>query len=320
MARDFFTQLREFRWRGIAFPITNTRLVLRQDLALHRFVGRPGADIEGTGRAPFEISASIPFFNDIDPGPKESWTKGRLYPAVWKQFLEAMADPSTGSIQHPELGVIRAKPHMCETDWDHKTRGGVPVQAAWLETTEDPNALAALLSATSPLAGALEASKNLDALLKQTNVKIPVQSNEAKPSFQDMMRGIQGIFDQTTLLSRAISGSLANIEYRLGAVADAIDQAAKAPGQAVNDVKNWPLRDAVERMKNATRDLEKKIMAGSRPIGVYLPGRGATLGKIANDIPAPITDLMSLNPGLIATPVVPAQSLVRYYLVAALAA
>lgn len=314
MAKDFFTQLRGFAWRGISVPIINTRLVLRQDLAPHRFVGRPGADIEATGRAPIEIMAEIPFFNDIAPGPRESWKRGRLYPTTFRQFLAAMADTSTGILSHPELGDIKCKPRSFEPTWDGKTRGGVPCSASWLETTEDPSAFAQLVAAVSPVAGAIEAAQDLDASLGKITPPFETVTIPPAPSFNDMMRSVQGVFDQVTLMQQRYAGVLNNIVYRVDNIINAMNAASKASSNSSLLVTYWPLRDACSRMKSSATDLKKALLAGPRPIGIYMPGSIATMAKIAGDIPASIVDIMKLNPSLLAAPVVPANSAVRYYL------
>jgi hypothetical protein len=315
MARDPFEQLREFSWRGIGVPVISTRLVLRQDLAQHRYVGRPGAEIEATGRAPFEISAEIPFLRHLTPGPRESWKKGALYPDVWKKMLAAMADTSTGDLQHPELGIIKCKPHTFDAPLDAKVRGGVMGTATWIETTEDPNALSALIAAVSPLAGALQAAKDIDRHL--TTITPPLPTPKVKePSFDDMMRSIQGVFDQVTLMQKRVGGTIDNILYRVNNIERSMNAALHISPNSSSQVKNWPMRDACARMKSAMRDLKKQLLTGSKPIGIYIPGRSATMGKIAADIPTDIGSLMNLNPSLLARPIVPANSKIRHYLAA----
>lgn len=315
MATDLFEKLRGFSWRGIGAPITSMRLVLRQDLAQHKFVGRPGADVEATGRAPFEITATIPFFNNIEPGPNESWTAGTLYPNVWKQYLAAMADTSTGDLTHPELGTIRCKPREFDTDWQHSTRGGVPCNVSWLETTDDPNALASLIAAVSPLAGAIQAASDIDTHLGAIQPPLP-DKPEFKPSFADAMRAVQGVFDQAGLLARRQFGMIDEILYRVNAIEFSMSLAARQPGNGVASVLNWPMRDALQRMKSSANDLKKTLITGKKAIGIFIPSRAGTMGKLATDIHASMTDLLLLNPSLVANPIVPAGSKVRFYIAA----
>lgn len=314
-APDLFERLREFRWRGIGVPVESMRLVLRQDLAQHKYVGRPGADIEGTGRAPLELSATIPFNNFLTPGPSESWTPGTLYPDVWKKFTAAMADTSTGNLQHPELGTITCKPHTFEVDWKNSTRGGVPCNASWLETTENPNSLALLLAAINPMAGAVQAAKDIDRNLPFLTPPLP-STPTYQPTFADAMRTVQGVFDQVSLLQKRAAGVLDNILYRVNAIQQAMARAGLRIENQRSSVISWPLRDALQRMAASANDLKKSLLNGKKRIGLYLPARDGTLAKLASDIPAPIGDLIILNTPLLKNPIVPAHSVVRYYLAA----
>jgi hypothetical protein len=231
-------------------------------------------------------------------------------------MLAAMADTSTGTLQHPVLGNITCKPHTFETDWKGATREGVPCSASWLETTEDPNSLALLIASVSPMAAGLQASADIDKHLPNLTPPLPALP-QYQPNFQDAMRSIQGVFDQVSLLQQRGAGVINNILYRVNAIQNAMATAARLPGGAQNSALAWPMRDALQRMTAAANDLKKTLLVGKKSIGIYMPARNATMGKLAADIPAPITDLLVLNPSLVASPIVKANSKIRYYLPAA---
>lgn len=309
-----FGQLNETRWRDVSFPIISTRLILRQDLVQHKFVRIDGADVESTGRAPFEITCQIPFYNHIAPGPREFWSRGTLYPKQWRRFLSAMSDGTTGVFNHPELGEINAKPEHVDTDWTFSTRGGVLVNASWIETTDDPTRLASLIAAVSPLASAIQAAADIDKNLPNITPALPTNPPTFAPTFEDSMRSLQGVFDQTTLLSRRFTGQIDNVLYRVSALENSMELAANAPGAAKQHVLNWPMNDAIQRMKSAANDLKTQLIQGNKKIGIYLNPGSLTMGGVSAAIPAPITDLMRLNPGLLANPIVPPNSKIRYFL------
>ena len=116
-ASQLFASLLEFRWRDVSFPTTEFTTELRQDLAIHKLVDRDGAFVEGTGRAPLQITARVACLNGLDAGPNEHWQRP-LYPYTWRKLFEACADKSTGTLQHPELGPITTTAAMyAPTDW-----------------------------------------------------------------------------------------------------------------------------------------------------------------------------------------------------------
>jgi hypothetical protein len=50
------------------------------------------ADVEPTGRSPLEITAKVPFLNNIASAPSELWPSGNLYPNQFRLFFAACVD------------------------------------------------------------------------------------------------------------------------------------------------------------------------------------------------------------------------------------
>ena len=297
---ELFAQLKEFSWRGIAFPATTFETVLRHDLAEHKYPDRDGADVEATGLAPIEITARVPFRNGVIPARSESF--GRLYPDTWRRFIAAMADKSTGTLQHPELGPLRCKPHSVRTVWAAEPRDGVDVDCSWIETI-DPQQKVAM---PSPIQTAMRGALDLDASLG-TVASLP-QTPTYEPNFADMMRGIQAIGDSVTLLSHRGAGVIASVEYRAQAVIDSVDRADKA-----GDVTLWALRQAAERVKSGVRGLRDTLLQSKRRIGLYPVPKPMTLAGVAAALSVDVTDLIDLNPGLLRLPIVAQGAIVRFY-------
>lgn len=308
----FNTTLAEYRWRGIGFPTTSFKVVMRQDLAPHAFVSRDGADVEATGRAPLEFSARIPFTNNIAPGQGETWTRGTLFPGQWKKMLLAMADRSTGVMQHPAMGAIKCKPSHFEADWDGNTQDGIFADASWLETTDDGNSLTALVASISPIAQATQAARDLDKGLKQITPPLP-STPAYQPTFEDAMRSVQSVFDQVTLMKRRDAGILDNIKYRLTLIRDAMRQSDRTSGGPVHNVLTWPVREAMSRLSGSLDGVRDNLLKKARPIGLYYPADDTSLPMLTIELKAQIGDLMALNPKLLAIAYVPANSAVRYY-------
>src|SRR5450631_3336877 len=206
---DLFAALIQMSWKGIAFPYIETDLELRQDLAIHKFVDRDGAHIEGTGRAPIQFTARIPFINGLQTGKNENWPR-TLYPTVWKQFFAACADKSTGLLIHPELGEFTCKPESIHTRWAADARGGVYVNATWLETDDGINELDRNLAAVSPTSNVQQAAAALDQQILTLNPNIVPKPYTPPITFQDMVRSVRAVFDQGTLLQKQYAGRLDN--------------------------------------------------------------------------------------------------------------
>lgn len=304
-----FAGLLEHRWREVSFPTESFELSFRHDLAIHKLVDRDGAFVEGTGRAPMQFTARIPFVNGITPGPNEHWQRP-LYPFAWRKFLVAFADKSTGPLQHPELGDIPCKPESFRCVWSAHRRGGVDVEAAWIETDDtDQDILGQALAAPSPLADLDQAAADADQILE---TPLPAPNLPSLPTFpvtfEDFMRSIRGAIDQTTLLQKRFAGQLDNIQYQA--------QLLKGSVARANNALYWPLTQVAERMTASSNVVRSTLLTRGRRVGLYRVPKGSTLAQIANTIPAPIGDLVSLNRALVARPVVPRDSVVRYYLAA----
>ena len=301
---DLFGSLLGFSFRGIGIPYSDLKLVLRQDLAVHKFVDADGAEVEGTGRAPLEISGKFPFINGITQGPNEVW-QSPLYPDGWRLFLGAMAARTTGELIHPELGKINVKPSHCETDWVATRRGGVDVSASWIETIDQTSADANFLSNPSPVAEMAEAAANVDAAIIGPYPSMPSLPTSAA-TFQQLAQSLQSIAGLPDLLAASVGGNIAAIVASANGVAKAVDK--------TGSVLNWPVTNGIQAMISAANGLEQSILQKKRAIGLYTTQVDATLGAIAALIPgSDMGDLFVLNPSLLQSPVVPAKSTVRFY-------
>lgn len=303
---DVLTQLLGFRWRAVSFPVTEMTLQLRQDLVQHKYFLKDGADVEATGRAPLQISATIPFRNNVARGLSEEFRV--LYPDGFRAFLAAMADRTVDYVQHPELGPIRCRPEECSVNWTGMKRDGVDVTATWIETTEFEDSLQDALALQSPIAESEYAAIALDSAFRVADEDIP-KTPEYQPDFSDTMRGIAALGDQVSLASGRVTGKIDQVAFRVSNVKRAFERA--------NNPKNFPVQQALERMTAALRGIHNTLAVGKRPISFYRAPRDITLAGLASVIPANLTDLMRLNPRLMQQPIVLENTAVQFIPLAA---
>lgn len=301
-----FASLLEYRWRGVGFPTESFGIELRQDLAIHKMTDRDGAYIEGTGRAPLQFTARIPFLNGLTTGQNETWNQHGvdLYPAQWRKFFTACADRSTGVLQHPELGPITCKLETCHTEWSSGVRSGVWVAAVWIETDDsDIDQVAAALASPSP-GGQVQASAvDLDTLGPNVvGPPLPVFPF----SFEELAFALRGVIDTPSLMAKELGGRIDNILYQAGMITTALkfqDTSAL----------NWPIYDATQKIQSAARDLKALQLTSGRSVSFYVVLVDQPLFSVSQNIPAPLDDLFTLNPQLIQRPVITAGTRVRYY-------
>lgn len=324
---DVLAGLLAYSWKGVAFPSAGFRIRLRQDLAMHEYAERDGAHIEGTGRAPLEFSARIPFRNGIELAPSEAAVKQPIYPTAFRDFFDACADRSTGDMVHPEFGRIKCKLQDVDVSYDPNRRDGVDVEVVWIEATDKPSDLLDILSAPSPAqqiaASANDADAAIDAALAALKSKNSTTDSVVRAyledlkktsltsgSLGDLARKLQSIGDQTDLIQRQAAGAVASLDFRARNIADSLDRAQSHPVY-------WPLQEAAMRIQAAAADLKSSVSTKNRQLGIYVVAADTTPASIAQDIPAPLGDLLQLNPALAGGPVVLSGARVRYYLNAA---
>jgi hypothetical protein len=302
---DLFSQLRPMSWRGIQFPTANFRVSLQQDHVEHKFADTDGAHIEATGREPMVFSARLMFRNGIVRGPNEGWPAA-LYPVMWKQFMAAAADRSSGIFQHPELGPITCKLRSAETVWDANIRDGVDVDATWVESTDDTAGVAAALTSESPVKDIKLAAASLDASTSITRDATPVEkAGVDEVTFTDLVNSIQTVTDQAALLNRQTVGKIDAIRYRTELLIDSVERAG--------DVTQWPIKQAAERMRAGLTELQKKTISRSKPVSKFVVPRECTMTSLALTLGRHVTSLISLNPRLVAKPTIRKDTVVRYF-------
>lgn len=303
---QLFSNLLPMSWRAIEVPYEETSIELRQDLAIHKFSDRDGAHIEGTGRAPLQFRARIPFINGLSRGLQESWVQP-LYPLVWRQFFAACADRTTGLFIQPELGEFKCKVESFSTTWSATRRGGVDCNVVWLETDDSIDELGFDLASPSPLANAQQAAGDLDSDILNLDPAIVPQPYVPPFSFSDLMMSIRAVTDIPTLLSKEFAGRIDNFIYQAQQLEDSLNRAENA------SPLNWPMFQSAELGKSACYDLKATQIAKARPVSFYRSPKDCTLAQISGQLNANIVDIMTLNPAYVQTPVVPANSIVRFY-------
>jgi len=310
-------QLREFSWKGISFPVAKVHFSLQQDLVEHRFWAQDGANVEATGRAPFTVSATLLFRNNLSRGRTETW--GALYPTTFRQFIDASLDRTTGVLVHPEFGPMNCKLKSAEIDHVADRRDGCDVEASWVETREKENTSASAFTQQTQIAevelAAFDLDGNLSTLaaaagisgINSNTYSVTLPKTAAyKPNFADSIRSIVAVGDQVSLLSRQVGGQFAAINYRLNQIETSL-QGAKSALNAV-------VLQSINRMRHATNNLQQKLLQKQRETRIYITPMIKTLASISVDVAGnTVGDLIRLNPTLVAFATVPRGTAVRYY-------
>jgi hypothetical protein len=299
-----FSGLYEFAWKGVSAPTSLVTFEFRQDLAIHKFADRDGAHIEGTGRAPMQFTAHIPFYNGLFPAASETWSQP-LYPNQWRAFVSACADRTAGPLQHPELGPINCKLEHFRSTLSADRRTGQLVECVFLESDDTASQLQTDLGNNSPLANVAAFASDLDGQLATA----PVPGIPALPTFPltftALANFVKGAIDSTTIMQKQFAGQIDNIVYQANAVQNSLDMASNS--------LNWPIYRNLGGLRSAAMDAKLMLLAKGRAISQYTVPKDSTFGQLASSIPANLSDLIVLNRLLAINPVVPRDAVVRFY-------
>jgi hypothetical protein len=309
---DLFAQLKEFQWKGVAFPSSEDDIEIRQDLVIHRFADRNGAYVEGQGRHPLQITARIPFLNYIYSGTNETWPQGALYPYQWRLFIAQCLEGTSGTLQHPELGPLNCKIDLAKSTWSGKVRGGVWVQAVWVESDDtQADQLGQDLSSASPIGNLTATADDLDENIQTLAAALAAQANPLPAlgfPFTDLASALLSVTDSGTILQKEYQGRAANILYQADQVQDALDRSP------VIGPMSWPIYQGLQRIKDAAYAAQAQpAIAGRAPVLTKLLAKDCTHAQAAFICGATIDDYLVLNAALLGIPVLPAGTSVSYY-------
>lgn len=299
---DVLAQLVGPEWRDVPFPLVSLRNAGGHDLVEHKRPGKSKYHVENTGENNMVFSATIPFRNNIRPAPSEKWFGRTPYPELFRAFLDACRDPTTGPLIHPELGRVYVKCRNFEWFYDANRRDGGDFDVEWIESPlnlDEPPTFE-----PSPVASAFALAQQLDEQILEL-VPPPPELEEDAASFSDLVRFLQAIPDTFTLLSRRIGG----IFHRIASKLDRLEQAMKR----FVATRWWPIVDGMEHFRAVVFDLERKFGAGAKPIREYVVLIDSTMATLAQILGQEIDDMIRLNRDLMAKPVIRRGTRVKYY-------
>jgi DNA circularisation protein N-terminus len=291
MARDLYALLPNVSWRGIPFPVESLENDLSQMHVEHYFVYKDGCHIEATGRNALVFQARIPFHNGIIPGPGESWNGQILYPDLFRKFLAACIDRTSGELRHPDFGAVQCKARNVK--WRYAGgmgRDGATIDVSWHETTDNGDNLAKATSEASPIAAAIAAADAIDAnLAVKRESKAPADKTFMQ-SLGDSL-GKRFSFGDSTRAYNDGTGSLGDIKRNNDNLASGLD--------AKNDVNDWRLRQSSEDLRAATFSLSANPNTdATQSIQGHTTENPTTVPLLAVKLNTSTQSLISLNPSL----------------------
>lgn len=318
---DVLSTLQECSFRGIPFPVSSIQESGSQDMPQHKATDRDGAFVEGTGRNPYTYRVEAPLYAaTVARGKNESWTD--LYPGTFVRLRTAFEDRQTGTFVHPQLGPIPVKATTWASVLNSDERGGQIAIMEFVETRDDADSPAFTASVTT---SARSTALDLDAQLATLNPPPEVFGvNDEEQSFLDIIDAITTASSTADLAGRQALAKIDRTVNKLTSLADTLDPNAQvviteASGLATDLGSLGPGKSRIwqncQTLKSLLRDYRGKLAVDdNRTIRTYIVPRRTMLVCISTRIGVPISEILALNPGISrARPIVPADTIVRYY-------
>lgn len=313
-ALDVLEFLYEAMWKDIAFPTTKFRMSIAHDLAEHKYWGVDGARVESTGLAPLRFSFSSPLTTGIEPGKKETWKN--LYPLQFRALVSSFQLKEKGYLVHPEYGRILCKAERMDIDWNAERRGGADCEMSFVATADDTDADSGeLTTRSSPVktidnmaaADSPQFKADLKTLLLAAKLPLPPYLMKKTVSLSDMISDIKAIANYPAMLAYKGQGAIASLAYHAKEIGAAAERSRTA--------FSWPMTQQAEQMKETAFDAKQTLLQSSKNIGKFVVPFTTTLAGVCQQVQgAKLADLISLNPGIMANPVIETGAVVRYYL------
>lgn len=295
MADLFSTQLDECSWRGVSFPIEMVGEKGGQRLAIHHKMDRDGAQVESTGRLPLSFTVKAYFLEGLTPGQNESWAD--LYPQGWLQMRDYLMKKSTGIFVHPLYGEINCKPVAWNVAFTSEIRSGVIVDMEFMETIDDTDV--GVVLAPTVISGVTSAALNLDTQMLNPVTKPPFVPNMGGfPSYSSAVSDILSIGQLQGV------NKIDNLTNELFSFGDSLNIADDLVA-AFSDV-TYDFIDALNTLK-------LQFQFSQKDTAIYTVGFDTTLASIAGFVGNSITQIIELNPFLLAEPIIPRDTEVAYY-------
>jgi hypothetical protein len=300
-------------WRGLlAPPYDVLSFSWKNRLAVREYYDVDGDAHDPTGRGSIPMTARLYFVNTV---VAEYAGLGRLFPEYWEQWRNELQDGQPGDLEHPALGLIRARVPTVAGVVETKVQSGIIVDISWIETNEDPSVLTELGNiAANPAQLATDADTNAGAFgVVVAPGRLPVMftvqyglqfpSGFVQPTLASIFAAIYtSVFAATLNASAMLLSLMGDVAAMIGAI------------QALDDVAAWPALVSLLSFWNALRTMQRNIAAVARTTAQEVVTKQTTLDAFALAHGNSLAEILALNAAAITSSYVPRGTTLSYYL------
>jgi hypothetical protein len=299
-------------WRGLlAPPYDVLPFKWKNRLPERKYYGVDGDAHDPTGRDSIPMSARLCFVNTV---VDQYQGLGRLYPDYWEQWRNELMDGQAGDLEHPALGLLRARVDLVSGVLETKVQSGIVVEISWIETNEDPATFTALGNvAADPAQLASDADTNAAAFnVVVAPGRLPVMfSTQYGLTFPSgfVQPTLAGIFDaiRTSVFVADLS-ALSTLGALMGDVAAMVGAL-----QALDTAEAWPAIVSCRSFWMALRTMQANLAAAARETKTTVISKSTTLDVFARLYNNSVAEIMALNAGALTGSYAPRGTALTYY-------
>lgn len=287
---DALKKLPLLTWRGLSAPCETAPFDGAHEQAPRAYPYVNGEGHDHTGRRSYVAHARLHFGEGVEEG---------AFTYLWPRWRIALEDGSAGTLVHPVLGTFNARVLTWSGDLNAHNRGGIVVDVVWAESLVDPTRQDEFETPPFALDVLAEAA---EAAAAEYGITWPTGRRET--SLLDAIKQVQGALFSASL---TLSGYVTQV---MGVVTDMIDMA-----ESLTDPTSWPAYDNLVHVWSQLSALQRKAESkfSGRSTRMRKIAVASTLDALSRETGTSVSDLLALNPGAAAGPVVPAGTTIVYF-------
>lgn len=307
---DQLQYIKETSWAGIGFPNTGVIDEISFDLAIHKFPGLDGGRVENTGRNPGVFQITGIFSNHIDPANGETWKKGTLYPGVFTKVYNALLQNKEGTFVHPILGNINARVVNFKVGLDPRFRDGQIITMTFIETVSQNQSI---LSAPTNIQ---TTASNLDVQILKNPQLVPSTMSIGN-FFSSLVASIKAITSYPTTVVTSVFGQINASIFQVNSLISFI--VSNFDGDTTNGPLAAPIKSQAILLLSQLFDTKRLLFNqnstanNKQTVGSYTTQSKTTLVALSNILGNSITQICTLNPNLLSTLTIPANTVVNFF-------
>lgn len=292
---DVFKSLPRMSFRGVECAVLGRSMQFQHGRAEHSFLYRDKSQIEQQGKRNLQFSYTLCFRESIESGSYRKLFSERL-PA----FRTAFEDRTPANLVDPFYGTLRVAPDSWSEQEAVGDRGrdGLDVAVTFIEAP--PQTESSKQPAATPR-GVQQDAQRIGQAFAATFAALP---EVLDPELSNPLDLLSAVLDQADRFAEKIGAALGQV----------INRAERAERDVIQlaDPQQWPLRQELRQLQLRCRDLRKNLATTTRVVRELFLDADTPLKDVAAKTKSSLRELLELNPGIAAQPIVPSGTGILY--------